>query len=273
MTASEATSRALSWHRSERRPISGTRSSSRLPATRDTGGLSQAATGTESRSVVSFTIDGRQAIYTPAGQGHRAQPWADLVAIRQHDLAVRVTARRATRSRLVEILRRVRPAEHHDHAPTVPNPPRGLRVVGSVDADMVTAMKADIREGQVPGPPDSHTASWINGRDRLTVMTLPGTAADIAAMVGVARFFPGAPAVVHHERVNARDAVELDLSSTLENGNALRVLLTVTAWGELLAVVAQGSPRSVPSMIQIAESVRPVDNRTWQHLVTRAHTN
>ncbi|MEJ7584530.1 MAG: hypothetical protein WKF43_10705 [Acidimicrobiales bacterium] len=71
------------------------------------GGLDQASSGysVEERSET-FTVDGQEAIFTPA---ETSSEWADLVVARGDDLAVRVAGRNASRSRLVEVLDRVRP--------------------------------------------------------------------------------------------------------------------------------------------------------------------
>jgi hypothetical protein len=231
------------------------------------GGLSQASPGGTSES---FLFEGRPAVYAPEGQGNLGQPWADLVAARGEDLAVRVTARHATRSRLVEVLSRVRPDADHARAPAVPDPPRGLRVVGSADAGAVIAVAAYPNKGEVPGPSDSHSAGWIRGEERITVMTLPGRVGNLEALVNLVRFFPGVPPVVRHERVGGKEALVLDLGFAPEVGRSLRALITVTAWGDLLFVVGQGTPmRSVRSVVDIAESVRPVDEQAWQRFVAR----
>ncbi len=77
------------------------------------GGLGQAAPariGFDRSS--QFTVDGHRAIFTPAQtttDGVRIT-WADLVAVRARDLAVRVRARNATKDQLLDVFRRVEPA-------------------------------------------------------------------------------------------------------------------------------------------------------------------
>jgi hypothetical protein len=235
------------------------------------GGLSQAALGYNSRSVESFTIDGRRAMYSPQQPAQLGRSWVDLVAVKGDDLAVRVTSRHATRSQLVDVLRRVQPRAGHERAPRVSEPPHGLRVVGSVDVDMVIALTGYIQAGVTGGRPDTHTAGWFDDPGRLAVMTLPGRAADLAAVVAVARFLFTVPAVVRHEHVGGRDAVVLDLGWNREEGPSIRDLVTTTTWGDLLVVRSQGSSlRSIGSLVDIAGSVRPVNEQTWQRFVARA---
>ena len=163
------------------------------------------------------------------------------MAIRGDDLAVRVTSHQATRAELVDILRRVRPSTEHVAAPSVPDPPAGLRVIGSVDADAVIALGAYVQgNSYLGGLPDSHVAGWIDGH-RITVLTLPGQAADVDALPGIARFLRAVPTVIHHTSVGANKALVLEFGYTRKDNRTTHAVVTRSAWGDLLVVTAQGS--------------------------------
>ncbi len=74
--------------------------------------------------------------------------------------------------------------------------------------------------------------------------------------------------------VDTREAVVLDLGYNPEDGPEKRALVTVSAWGDLLLVVATGyhSLTPVRALIDIAASVQPVNEQTWHRLATRAHS-
>lgn len=119
-----------------------------------------------------LSVDGRTALFAPAA-GDR---WADLVAVAGDDVAVRVTAPDASRAELVEILERVEVPADRTLAPAVVDPPGGLEVIGSLDADAVLALTSGVepRTERVPGPTTAHAAGWVDdGGGTLSALTLP----------------------------------------------------------------------------------------------------
>jgi hypothetical protein len=131
------------------------------------GGLSQASGGYGSEEADEFEVDGRPAIYSPAGAEGFGEPaeWADLVVVRGDDLAVHISAADADRDTLVDIAQRVEPDDDHARAPHVPDPPDGLEVVGSVDAGVIVSLSAYVTadSDSVPGLESAYGAGWLSG--------------------------------------------------------------------------------------------------------------
>jgi len=109
-------------------------------------------------------IDGRDALFAPAAAGR----WAQLAVVRGDDVAVLVTAADGGRDDLAAIARRVEPQADHSRAPTVPHPPRGLKVVGSVDAGAVLSVFPAVAagSGHVPGTPRRSPPGGCRARRR-----------------------------------------------------------------------------------------------------------
>jgi hypothetical protein len=132
------------------------------------GGLSQASGGYGSEDAEEFEVGGEPAIHTPAGADGFGPDteWADLVVSRGDDLAVRVTTADADRDELVDIARRVEPADDRARAPSVPDPPDGLEDLGSVDAGVEISLSAHVwpDSDSVPGLGDAYGAGWLSGR-------------------------------------------------------------------------------------------------------------
>ena len=131
------------------------------------GGLSQASGAYGSEEAEEFEVDGRPAIYSPAGAQGFGEPEerADLVVVRGDDLAVQVSAADADRDTLVDIAQRVEPDADHARAPHVPDPPEGLEVVGSVDAGVIVSLSAYVTadSDSVPGLGSAYGAGWLSG--------------------------------------------------------------------------------------------------------------
>jgi hypothetical protein len=227
------------------------------------GGLDQGSSGYVSGQEQRFRLDGRDAIYTPRRTDLLGeQSWADLVAIRGTDLAVRVTARDATRKQLVELLRRVSPSLYHAQAPTVPDPPAGLRVVGSVDASAVVALERATVE---LGPQSAHGAAWRQGPAGLAVVALPGRSADLAALAGFRVIGQWNRVEARSREVAGRPGLVLDGAGAGDGGFPRRALLTYSPWGDLLVVVAdtrdqRGQLLSEEDLVAVAASVRHGDD-------------
>jgi hypothetical protein len=223
------------------------------------GGLDQASGGPpEVQS--HFRLDGRNAVYTPQRTDQFGdERWADLVAVRGTDLAVRVTARDATRQRLVEVLRRVRPSLDHTQAPAVPDPPAGLRVIGSVDAAAVVALD---RESIELGPRSARGAAWRRGPARLTVAALPGRSADLAAVAGYRALLQWHRAEVQPREVGGRPGLVLEGAGAPDGGFPQRAVVTSSRWGDLLIVMAhtgaeqRGAVLPEDDLVAVAASVR-----------------
>jgi hypothetical protein len=227
------------------------------------GGLDQASSGYVSGEEQRFRLDGRDAIYTPRRTDLLGeQRWADLVAIRGTDVAVRVTARDATRKQLVEVLRRVSPSQHRSQAPTVPDPPAGLRVVGSVDADAVVALERATVE---LGPPSAHGAAWRQGPAGLAVVALPGRSAELAALAGFRVIGQWNRVESRSREVAGRSGLVLDGAGAGDGGFPRRAVVTYSQSGDLLIVVAdtrdqRGQLLSEEDLIAVAASARQGDD-------------
>lgn len=235
------------------------------------GSLSQASVGYLHHSQQAFTLAGRPAIFTPAGRTGEGQTWADLVAVKGPDLAVRVTAREATREELIRVLERVRPAESHAVAPKVLEPPAGLRVIGSVDADLLLALTPTVQPQSdiVPGPSSAHGVGWYRGESRLAVMTLPGRAADLAALGGLRRFGFGRSFNVQPFTLQGQPAVFIVDDYGGEEVSEGRVLVAATSWGDLSVTFAAGP--DVPSrddVERVAASLAKAGPEAWDRFVT-----
>lgn len=240
------------------------------------GGLLQASLGYVSEHT-ELTIDGREAVFAPPGRSAVGQRWADLVVVRGDDLAVRVSSPSATQAELVAIAKRVVLPDDRREAPTVTDPPGGLRVVGSVDVDGVLATTASVapHTDQVPGPRSAHAAGWVldgfGERDHLAVLTVPGRSIDLAALSVRERFFHAATRTTSTRRVGGRRGVLID--EVWEGSvDRRRTLLVESSWGDLIVVRATGERLpSADDLVAIAASVKPTDDAAWEELVTEAN--
>lgn len=235
------------------------------------GGLAQASAGYPNAGEL-LVLGGRPAVFVPAGRRRGGESWADLVAVRGPGLAVRATGRHATRKELIRVQEEVQPAESHRVAPTVPKPPAGLRVVGSVDADMVLALEPAIEPytDVVPGPGSGHGVAWYHDTNRLAVMTLPGRTADHEALAGFVRFSNASRLATHLFTLEGRPAALLDSAPT-DDGEKMRVVVTTTAWGDLTVTAARGP--EVPTrdrLVRLAASVEQATSEAWERFMTDA---
>jgi hypothetical protein len=234
------------------------------------GGIDQASNPYGAEGVESFTIDGTDARFVPAS-GH----WADLVAVRGDDLAVRVTAPAASRDELVDILERVEVGPDRTRAPSVPDPPDGWEAVGSVDVDGVLASVASVASAgprTSPGPMSAHGAGWtapgstIEGQ-QVTVQTLPGGSADLAAVPHIVRRFPDRTVTSHDREVAGRPAVVVEWTDG-DEGFGGRSVWVDSAWGDVVVVTAMGTPPvGEEELVALAASVQPTDETGWEAFV------
>jgi hypothetical protein len=232
------------------------------------GGLSQASPTTR-ETAQPFTLDGRDAIFAAAGR--RAGPdaeWADVVVRHGDDLALRARSRGASRAELVEVVRQVRPGRDRNAAPTVPDPPRGLHVVGSVDARVVTALQGDAN------PLGGRGLRWSTGfgvgSTSIAVTTLPPRSAGLAAIPGFVAFVDWEPTVAAGA-IAGRPAWTLHGAYVDQDGDVYaeyRAVVTHTGTGALVVVVARGGTMPTEAeMVALAASVRPATPDEWSGLV------
>ena len=246
------------------------------------GGLNQASAGYGSSEP--FDLDGAEAIYTPAGDdGDGGTQWADLVVVRGDDLAVRVTTPSGTQDELAAMAERVEPADDHLLAPAVPDPPDGLEVVGSVDADVIVSVSPYVEEftDRGPGSDTALGAGWLLGPSAgatgtgggptvitaeaatasppasapagpptpdvatsLAVLTLPGGAADLDALPGLSLSLSWSTVTTTEVDVGGRRGVVVE---QVEEGGLTvrRTLVTEAPWGDLLLVATTGPADTV----------------------------
>ncbi|HEY8546787.1 MAG TPA: hypothetical protein VIL36_17120 [Acidimicrobiales bacterium] len=247
------------------------------------GGLAQASRGYTSEATEHFELDGSPAIYTPA-RPDEDKP-ADLVVVAGDDLAVRVRAQDATRDELVAIAREVHPREDHLLAPAVPDPPGDLEVLGWADADLALTLATSPTpsSASLPAGERAHTAVWARGAPgtawtpeggTVAVSTLPGQAADLDAVAASLHRHGhlGEPQVTSRA-VDGRPGVVLETPGNPEADGygALRAVVTSTAGGDLLVVVARGAERPpADELVAVAASVEPAGPEEWEATVLEA---
>ncbi|MFP3901465.1 MAG: hypothetical protein ACLFXM_11475 [Acidimicrobiia bacterium] len=246
------------------------------------GGLDQASAGYPQGNGEHFELDGRPAIYTPGQSEGGQQARADLVVVAGDDLAIRVTAHGATRDELADIARRVEPGHDHLLAPSVPDPPGDLEVIGWADADVaITLLNRPLAGSDVlPAGTRAHSAVWAIGQPgtpwspdagTVAVSTLPGTALDLDALPDSLHTYGhiGTPEVLARS-VDGRPGAVLEWPE----GAGLPPFLAVatsTQSRDLVLVVAHGAARpSVDELVAVAASVEPATPEEWDAFVDRA---
>ena len=228
------------------------------------GGLAQASAAyTANRRAEEFVIDGQRALYAPATDDR----WADLVAVRGHDIAVRVTSPHGTQNDLASLLARVVLPADRSKPPTL-DPPGGMRLAGSVNAIAVLAGATTFAAGATvaPGPERSHAAAWLGptGKDSLVVLTIPGSSADVAAIAAYTEDTYRRGHTSRARDVGGRPGVVV---TTTERDNDEYHRLSVwaeTDWGDLMVVNAEGG--SLPTedqLVAIAASARRATPAEW----------
>lgn len=240
------------------------------------GGLGQASRGYLSGST-ELTIDGADAIYSPPRHDERGVQWADLVVVRGDDLAVRVSSPDADAAELAAIAKRVAVPDDRTKAPTVPDPPAGLQVVGSVDVDGVLASEPYVARytDQIPGPRSAHAAGWVragsDGEHQLSVLTVPGRSLDIVAVPVWQVQLSWLTRTSREREVGGRPAVVIEeLRSDIEGANR-RSVLVEAEWGDVVVVSATGARLpSEEALVLAAASVQPAEDATWGRFVIDA---
>ena len=245
------------------------------------GGLLQASLGYVSEHT-ELTIDGREAVFAPPGRSAVGQRWADLVVVRGDDLAVRVSSPSATQAELVAIAKRVVLPDDRREAPTVPDPPSGLRLVGSVNVDGVVAFTAffDPQANRAPGPLSAHGAGWlfsgIEGTGSLSVVTVPGRSLDLAAVPAsdwrtyLSRI---GTRTTRFRTVGGRPGLVIRDVFPEESKITVRVLVE-SSWGDVVVVVVRASGEDIPSedeLLALAASVTSTDDATWAQFMAEAN--
>ncbi len=216
-----------------------------------------------------FTIDGREARFNAGGETDYGLYWAQLMVVQGDDLAVRITTPSATRDELVAMLELVEVPDDRTKPPAMPNPPNGLQVVGSVDAAALLALSAYVPRNSdlIPGTDAAHAVGWEGPqeRDSLSVLTIPGSAADLAALVvdGHVADRDG-DAVAEDLDVGGRPARSLETLDP-DGGWSYRSVWVESDWGDLVVVAAVGpSTPAIEALAELAATVEPVDDATWE---------
>lgn len=150
----------------------------------------------------------------------------------------------------------------HARAPEVHDVPDGWRLLGHVDADLLVAVQAwlDPESDRVPGMPTAHTLVWHGLADvrgevpELSALTLPGEAADLEAVVGLAR--PDRSTV---RPVPGREGFVVDEPTLGRTTVVLRA-----PWDDLVVVTVHGAGTSVEELVALAASVREVGDDAWE---------
>jgi hypothetical protein len=244
------------------------------------GGLAQASYGYPDH-VEEFELDGRPAVFAAARTEDGVDVAADLVVEAGDDLAVHVSRGEATRDELADMARLVEPAADRLEAPGVPEPPDGLEMVGSADADVtISLVNSPPRPSStdLPAGERGHVAVWAAGDADETwsaeegvvkVVTLPGHALDLPA-VGVML-----PRVVVPERPQVEERAIADRPGVIyELDGGLRAAVTYTAGGDLLMVVAMGEGElpDADELVDVAASVEAASDSDWDRFVADARS-
>lgn len=218
-------------------------------------------------------VDGHQGTFRRASEDNR---WSSLVVDFGDDLAVRVASPHASEGELLEVLAAVQipnPSDETAHvaAPVVDPLPEGVRHIGFMDARAVLAQDSYVwgSTDEVPGPPESHTATWVGeGADldrQLVVQTLPGDVADLAGIAG---------AVVEEGMdgrivdVDGRPAAVVEPTGADDDSLRHRAVWLISAWGDLVHVVSRGStPLPLEEVAAIANAVERATAEGWAAVV------
>jgi hypothetical protein len=228
------------------------------------GGLDQASAGYccgPGATSQKTTVDGHRAYFTA--------DVADLVVAVEDDLAVRVDGEHATKEELIDVLRRTT-IHGHDHAPSVDSADN-MQTIGHVDTDLVVALRSGVvpRSDSVPGPASAHSIAWTAGDGGVSVMSLPGVAADLEALVGLAAF---------HRGWDTSVSIDGDIATVTQSAAGSpwhrSTVVSRTDWGDLLVAFGDGyktPPPTTDELRAVVSSVRRVDNERWAKVVSDAH--
>ncbi len=247
------------------------------------GGFAQAAGGFPEPPAW-FEVDGRQAIFnegrrtagSPGADVEQDESRSEVVLDREEDLAVRVSGVR-TRAELTALATSARP-QGRSRAPEV-DAPEGLSVVGHADADLVLALQAWAQPGmdEVPGPVSAHGAAWEREGSTLVVVTVPGAAGDVEAVLGQ-RFFTRGTTTTRDLAIDGRPAVLVERTFDEDDCRPApcevhtRSVVSTTASGDLLVVRTSGADpiATAGELVRVAGSVGTTDTATWDAFVVEA---
>ena len=188
--------------------------------------------------------------------------------------------RNATKVKLLDVERRVRPAGR-TVAPTVNDPPTGYEVIGSLDVGAVTAQNLDVNTYPLephdpyrtgPGNPEAYRRTWgptggvsfpVGGQIGLTVLTLPSQSLD--AVPGSVALASGGD-TRHVRRVNVGGRPGFLLSQRFSGSpypDPYERVLYSNARGNLVIVVARDLPcrASTNSLVSPHPSLRSTRQR------------
>ena len=245
------------------------------------GKLAQASVGFPSPQLEAFEVEGRQAVFMPATSTASPGRTAEVLLEKGPNIAVRVRETGATKEDLVEIAQAVQVAEDTLVAPTVPTPPSGLEVVGSADADVATVLKGgEFGTGKqfIPSSKRGYVAVWVGpdpdlaaqGRNAVTVATLPGQALDLDALRSSAGPLHGRPSKSSEIEVSGQRGLLLQYAA-YDNEGPRTVMASSTSWGDLLLLFAWGGdPPELEELEEMAGSVRRASNAEWAKLVEQS---
>lgn len=201
------------------------------------GGLFQASTVSGPGEGVETSYDDRPAVFSSGSDPFG--PVTELLAERARNLAIAVRGGGLRETDLQTFVWRTSwPEDVGAQRTTAPevDPPEGWSEVGRADTALVLALGGYPRD--LSGPRTAHSALWRGddpGATSLMVMTLPGTAGDVAAALAFGRTSHSfaEPVEVDRYRLDGREAVWLRQRSLVGDETTV---VTTTGWGDLLVV-------------------------------------
>lgn len=220
-------------------------------------------------------VGGRDARWWPGDPGAEVREGDGPALLRvalDDEAALEVSGMGGTRAAFEAIVAAtvVDPADH-GRAPVVVDPPDGLALAGSVDADGVIALQAFLQGDQLtPGLPGTHTVGWARDdgvQGDLVVLDLPAGSVDPTALLtdldpGRADGTTATPI-----EVGGAPGVLLDRAHVGEPlVEARRAVIGRTSWGETVVVVARGIEEvpSTEALVALAEGLRPATDEQWE---------
>jgi hypothetical protein len=220
-----------------------------------------------------FEVDGRPAVFSApnAGAGTTGWDFAEVVVARAGDVVLRARGVGRSREELLAVLAATEVPSAHGTAPTVVAP-KGWRLLGTAGAELAIASRALVGSiaggGSPPGPPSAHVISYTSADRSLLVMTIPGLAVDVPALVGYRLLTDrsGAQQRIAHGR---HGALVLETVPSCPYCTRDRMLLAPTAWGDVAVVVSNGpEPLPVEDLARLAASVEQADQPAWDAMVS-----
>lgn len=195
-----------------------------------------------------FRVGKRDATHTAKGE------WSEIVVDAGDGIGVRVSSDGLSRDDLVRIYRKVTPKGKTD-APLV-EPAGNLDVVGKVSADLVVAVYSGPVDNEVPpGPASALSALWrASDEDYLSVMSLPGDAADLDALAGWSLVAHG-------------DANQIEIAGRPAVSLHGVTLISRAPWGGIVVVSGRGGWVTEAELSRITDSIEATDLATWERFL------